>query len=59
MLGHNTIEQAIGLKWAGWIGAVVVVIGTGYFIKFAYDQGWLTHCPRRRGCFSCRWAALP
>jgi uncharacterized membrane protein len=34
------LEQTIGLKWAGWIGAVVLVIGAGLGIKFAYDQGW-------------------
>ncbi len=34
-------EQTIGLKWAAWVGAVVLVIGAGLGIKFAYDQGWL------------------
>jgi uncharacterized membrane protein len=34
------LEQTIGLKWAGWVGAVVLVIGAGLGIKFGYDQGW-------------------
>jgi uncharacterized membrane protein len=34
------LERAIGLKWAGWIGAIVLVIGAGLGIKFAYDEGW-------------------
>jgi uncharacterized membrane protein len=39
-LPQTGLEQAIGLKWAGWIGAIVLVIGAGLGIKFAYDQGW-------------------
>lgn len=37
---HSSLEQTIGLKWAGWIGAVILVIGLGLGIKFGYDQGW-------------------
>src|SRR5439155_25137933 len=39
------LEQAIGLKWAGWIGAIVLAIGAGLGIKFAYEQGWFGHLP--------------
>ena len=39
------LEQAIGLKWAGWAGAVVLMIGAALGIKFAYDQGWLGLMP--------------
>jgi uncharacterized membrane protein len=42
---HHGFEQAIGLKWAGWIGAIVLAIGAGLGIKFAYEQGWLGHLP--------------
>lgn len=41
----SNLEQAIGLKWAGWVGAVVLVIGAGLGIKFAYDQGWFGGLP--------------
>jgi uncharacterized membrane protein len=34
------LEQTIGLKWTGWIGAVVLVIGVAFGIKFAHDRGW-------------------
>ena len=34
-------EHVIGLKWAGWVGGVVLVIGAALGIKFAYDSGWL------------------
>lgn len=39
------LEQAIGLKWAGRIGAIILVIGAGLGIKFAYDQGWFGGLP--------------
>ena len=42
---QTALEQTIGLKWAGWIGAVVVVIGAGLGIKFAYEQGWFNILP--------------
>ncbi len=38
-LRQNPLEQVIGIKWAGWIGAVVLVIGAALGIKYAYDQG--------------------
>jgi uncharacterized membrane protein len=42
---QTELEQTIGLKWAGWVGAVVVVIGAGLGIKYAYDQGWFEILP--------------
>lgn len=42
---EGTLEQTIGLKWAGWIGALVVVIGAGLGIKYAYDQNWFGNLP--------------
>ena len=45
------LEQIIGLKWAGWVGAVVLVFGAALGIKFAYDQGWfLAISPVLRVC---------
>ena len=38
---QNAWEQLIGLKLAGWVGAIVLVIGAGFGIKYGYDQGWL------------------
>jgi uncharacterized membrane protein len=37
---RSSLEQAIGLRWAGWVGAIVLVIGAGLGIDFAYQQGW-------------------
>jgi uncharacterized membrane protein len=42
---QTEIEQTIGLRWAGWVGAVVLVIGAGLGIKYAYDQGWFSLLP--------------
>jgi uncharacterized membrane protein len=42
---QTALEQTIGLKWAGWIGAIVLVIGAALGIKYAYDQGWLGGLP--------------
>lgn len=50
---QGSIEQTIGLKWAGWVGAVVLVIGAGLGIKFAYDQGWLGGLPA-----TAKWVIL-
>lgn len=38
---NESLEHVIGLKWAGWVGAIVLVIGAALGFKFAYDQGWL------------------
>jgi len=41
----RSLEHAIGLKWAGWIGAIVLAIGAGLGIEFAYEHGWFGHIP--------------
>jgi uncharacterized membrane protein len=42
---HGDLEQTIGLKWAGWIGALVLAIGAGLGIKYAYQQGYFEILP--------------
>jgi uncharacterized membrane protein len=42
---HPDFEQMMGLKWSGWVGAIVFAIGAGLGIKFAYDQGWFGNLP--------------
>ena len=42
---QSALEQTIGLKWSGWVGAVVVVIGVALGIKYAYDQKWFEILP--------------
>ena len=43
--GSATLEHTIGLKWTGWVGAVILIVGLALGYKFAYDQGWLTLAP--------------
>ena len=42
---QSGIEQTIGLKWAGWIGAVVLLIGAALGVKYAFDQHWFAALP--------------
>lgn len=42
---RGAFEQTLGLKVAGWAGAIVVGIGAALGIKFAKDQGWLGNVP--------------
>jgi uncharacterized membrane protein len=34
-------EQKIGQKWMLIVGLVVLLLGGVFFLKFAYDQGWI------------------
>lgn len=44
-VAQGSLEQTIGLKWAGWVGAVILVIAVGLGIKYGYDQGWFGGVP--------------
>lgn len=35
------LEELLVGKWLTWLGAIAVVIGVGFGIKFAIDRGWL------------------
>ncbi len=37
----RSLELMIGRQLVAWIGAIVILFGVGYFVKYAYDQGWL------------------
>ena len=41
----GTFEAHVGLKWAGWAGAIIVVIGAALGIKYAYDNNWFGALP--------------
>jgi uncharacterized membrane protein len=34
-------EQILGGNWLARIGIVLLIIGAGFFLKFAFDQNWL------------------
>lgn len=44
------LERMIGGRWFMFIGALIVVIGAGLFLKLAYDRGWLGHVPPALRC---------
>src|SRR5688500_460100 len=45
---RRTWEEMIGKNWASWVGAIVVVLGVFFFLKYAWDQGWLVLSPAAR-----------
>jgi uncharacterized membrane protein len=45
---EKTLEAMIGQNWTSWVGAIVVVLGVLFFMKYAWDQGWLAFSPAVR-----------
>ena len=37
---RRSLEVLIGERWMAWVGAIVVVLAVGFFVKLAYDLGW-------------------
>ncbi|HEV7681569.1 MAG TPA: DUF2339 domain-containing protein [Pyrinomonadaceae bacterium] len=35
------IESLIGGSWFNWIGIIAVTLGVGFFLKLAFDNGWI------------------
>jgi len=35
------LEQQIGTKWILIAGIITVIFGAGFFLKYAYDSGWI------------------
>lgn len=46
----ESVEQLIGGKWFLVLGALIVVAGVGFFLKLAYDQGWIANIPPAMRC---------
>jgi uncharacterized membrane protein len=38
---RNSAELAVGQKWFLGIGVLVLIIGIGFFLKYAFEQEWL------------------
>ena len=36
------LEQQIGSRWLLYAGIAAVVLGSSYFVKFAFDSGWIS-----------------
>jgi uncharacterized membrane protein len=35
-------EEKLGKQWMTWVGAVVLFLSVGFFVKYAFEHGWLT-----------------
>jgi uncharacterized membrane protein len=40
--GRDDLETRIGGSWFNIIGVVAIVFGVGFFLKYAFDNGWIT-----------------
>jgi hypothetical protein len=39
-------EQILGGNWLARVGVIALIIGVGFFLKFAFDNNWLGPLPR-------------
>ncbi len=39
--GGGSAELAVGQKWLLGIGVLILIIGIGFFLKYAFDQEWI------------------
>src|ERR1700730_4285507 len=38
---RNSAELAVGQKWLLGVGVLILIIGIGFFLKYAFDQQWI------------------
>ena len=38
---RSSAELAVGQKWLLGIGVLILIIGIGFFLKYAFDQEWI------------------
>lgn len=43
---HTSLEEDVGIKWFARIGMVALVIGVGFFVKYAIDNNWIGYSAR-------------
>lgn len=46
---RGDLEQQIGSRWLLYAGIAAVVLGMSYFVKFAFDNGWISEPLRVMG----------
>lgn len=37
----ESLENIVGTRWLNWIGALVVLVGIAFLLKYLYDRGWI------------------
>jgi len=40
------LEEKLGKQWMTWVGAVVLFLSASFFVKYAFEHGWLTEWGR-------------
>ena len=38
---RSSAELAVGQKWFLGIGVLILIVGVGFFLKYAFDQRWI------------------
>jgi uncharacterized membrane protein len=56
--GGSSAELAVGQKWLLGIGVLILIIGIGFFLKYAFDQQWIGPAVRISIGFICGVALL-
>ncbi|MCL2640249.1 MAG: DUF2339 domain-containing protein, partial [Phycisphaerales bacterium] len=44
----KSLESWIGKSWASWLGGILVLGAVLFFLKYAWDQGWINPTPLGR-----------
>jgi hypothetical protein len=44
--GEESLESRIGGRWLLYIGTAVLVLGIGFFVKYAFDNEWINQTGR-------------
>ncbi len=42
VFGTDSLERRIGSQWLNRVGVVAVLVGVSYFLKLAFDSGWIS-----------------
>jgi uncharacterized membrane protein len=37
----QSLEMKLGTTWLNWVGIVMLLVGVGLFLKYAYDNAWI------------------
>jgi uncharacterized membrane protein len=37
----ESLERRIGTRWMVWVGAVILVFGIAYFVRYAFENRWI------------------